>query len=77
MTSEWTIKSPGDCRYNEVSLGEVMLRLDPGQERIHTARTFRSNDYAWLGYWPQELLAKEYPAWLARVDVRPKLAEAK
>jgi len=24
-----------------VSLGEVMLRLDPGEERIHTARSFR------------------------------------
>jgi 2-dehydro-3-deoxygluconokinase len=28
-----------------VSLGEVMLRLDPGEERIHTTRTFR----AWEG----------------------------
>ncbi len=28
-----------------MSLGEVMLRLDPGEERIHTARTFR----AWEG----------------------------
>ena len=29
------------CRYDEVSLGEVMLRLDPGDVRIHTARNFR------------------------------------
>lgn len=28
------------CRYDIVSLGEVMLRLDPGAGRIHTARTF-------------------------------------
>ena len=28
MTSEWTIKSPGNCRFDAVSLGEVMLRLD-------------------------------------------------
>ena len=28
-----------------MSLGEVMLRLDPGEERIHTARNFR----AWEG----------------------------
>ena len=27
-----------------VSLGEVMLRLDPGAERIHTARTFGVNE---------------------------------
>lgn len=30
-----------DCRYDLVSLGEVMLRLDPGEGRIRTTRTFR------------------------------------
>ena len=30
-----------ECRWDLVSLGEVMLRLDPGEERIATARTFR------------------------------------
>lgn len=29
-----------DCRWDAVSLGEVMLRLDPGDGRIHTARRF-------------------------------------
>jgi 2-dehydro-3-deoxygluconokinase len=29
------------CKYDLVSLGEVMLRLDPGDQRIHTAREFR------------------------------------
>ncbi len=33
------------CKYDIVSLGEVMIRLDPGEDRIHTARTFR----AWEG----------------------------
>jgi 2-dehydro-3-deoxygluconokinase len=33
------------CRYDAVSLGEVMLRLDPGEGRIRTARTFA----AWEG----------------------------
>jgi 2-dehydro-3-deoxygluconokinase len=28
-------------RWDLVALGEVMLRFDPGEERIHTARTFR------------------------------------
>ncbi len=33
---------PADsCRYDQVSLGEVMLRLDPGEQRIHTTRSFR------------------------------------
>jgi 2-dehydro-3-deoxygluconokinase len=30
-----------DCRYDILSLGEIMIRLDPGDDRIHTARTFR------------------------------------
>jgi len=29
------------CRYDLVSLGEVMLRLDPGEERVATTRSFR------------------------------------
>ena len=29
------------CRYDLVSLGEVMLRLDPGEGRVHTTRSFR------------------------------------
>ena len=36
---------PAECRYDAVSLGEVMLRLDPGEGRIRTARSFR----AWEG----------------------------
>ena len=30
-----------DCAFDAVSLGEVMLRLDPGEGRIRTARSFR------------------------------------
>jgi 2-dehydro-3-deoxygluconokinase len=30
-----------ECRWDLVSLGEVMLRLDPGDERIATTRCFR------------------------------------
>ncbi|MGA2915208.1 MAG: sugar kinase [Sedimentisphaerales bacterium] len=35
------IKPASDCRYDILSLGEVMIRLDPGDNRIHTTRTFR------------------------------------
>ncbi|MEP6922884.1 MAG: sugar kinase [Pyrinomonadaceae bacterium] len=35
------IKPEFECRWNLVSLGEVMLRFDPGDERIHTTRQFR------------------------------------
>ncbi len=39
------LKEKKDCRFDAVSLGEVMLRLDPGEGRIRTARSFR----AWEG----------------------------
>lgn len=39
------IRPAADVRYDAVSLGEVMLRLDPGEGRIRTARQFR----AWEG----------------------------
>jgi len=35
------IRQKNECRWDLVSLGEVMLRLDPGNERIHTTRSFR------------------------------------
>jgi 2-dehydro-3-deoxygluconokinase len=35
------VKPASQCRFDVVSLGEVMLRLDPGDARIHTARSFR------------------------------------
>lgn len=34
------IKPKDNCKWDIVSLGEVMLRLDPGDRRIHTTRTF-------------------------------------
>ena len=35
------IKDKTECRWDIVSLGEVMLRFDPGDDRIHNARSFR------------------------------------
>jgi 2-dehydro-3-deoxygluconokinase len=35
------IKPKSECSWDIVSLGEVMLRFDPGDERIRTARSFR------------------------------------
>jgi 2-dehydro-3-deoxygluconokinase len=40
-----TIRPASECRYDLVALGEVMLRLDPGESRIRVTRTFR----AWEG----------------------------
>ena len=35
------IRKKEDCRWDLVSLGEVMLRLDPGDGRVATARNFQ------------------------------------
>jgi 2-dehydro-3-deoxygluconokinase len=40
-----TVKPKAGCRHDLVALGEVMLRLDPGEGRIATARSFQ----AWEG----------------------------
>ena len=45
MTSGLTIRPADECRYDLVALGEIMLRLDPGEGRIRTARRFQ----AWEG----------------------------
>ncbi|MES2995676.1 MAG: sugar kinase [Verrucomicrobiota bacterium] len=39
------IKEKSVCAFDQISLGEVMLRLDPGEGRIRTARNFA----AWEG----------------------------
>jgi 2-dehydro-3-deoxygluconokinase len=36
-----TVKPKSSCEFDQVSLGEVMLRLDPGDVRIRTARSFK------------------------------------
>jgi 2-dehydro-3-deoxygluconokinase len=45
MSTTLAIKERAACRFDIVSLGEVMLRLDPGEGRVRTAREFR----AWEG----------------------------
>ena len=38
---ELHLKEPGTYTYDMISLGEIMLRLDPGDSRIKCARSFR------------------------------------
>ena len=33
-----------ECRFDAVSLGEIMLRFDPGEGRVRTARSFRVSE---------------------------------
>ncbi len=35
------LRKKEDCTFDMISLGEIMLRLDPGDSRIRTARSFR------------------------------------
>ena len=35
------LRKKEDCTFDMISLGEIMLRLDPGDTRIRTARSFR------------------------------------
>src|SRR5678816_430442 len=35
------LRPADDCRYDLLALGEVMLRLDPGEGRVRTAREFK------------------------------------
>jgi len=35
------VKPKSQCKYDILSLGEIMIRLDPGDDRIHTTRHFR------------------------------------
>jgi 2-dehydro-3-deoxygluconokinase len=41
VMAKLNIKPKSECAWDLVSLGEVMLRLDPGDMRISTARNFR------------------------------------
>ena len=40
MSDVLSIRSAEETRWDVVSLGEVMLRLDPGEKRVRTARQF-------------------------------------
>ena len=35
------LRDPSQCRYDLISLGEIMLRFDPGEGRIRCAREFK------------------------------------
>jgi len=41
MDGKLEIKPAGSCAWDAASLGEIMLRFDPGEGRIHTTREFK------------------------------------
>ena len=40
MSEIISLKSADECTFDAIALGEVMLRLDPGEARVRTARRF-------------------------------------
>jgi 2-dehydro-3-deoxygluconokinase len=38
------VRPAAECQYDAVALGEVMLRLDPGESRVRSAREFRVSE---------------------------------
>ena len=44
MSATIALRPASDCRFDVVTLGEVMLRFDPGEGRVRTARTFRVSE---------------------------------
>src|SRR5882757_4335868 len=41
LSMSLTLKPAKDCTFDMIALGEIMLRLDPGEGRVRTAREFK------------------------------------
>ena len=42
MLVKLELRKKEECKFDMISLGEIMLRLDPGEGRIKTARLIRA-----------------------------------
>ncbi len=58
------------ARFYEIETGQPIFSGRDGVKKYSLAEIEyeRRNGYAWLGYWPETLLEKEYPAWKARIS---------
>lgn len=56
------------ARFYELETGRPVFSGRDGVKKYSLAEIEheRRNGYAWLGYWPESLLEKEYPAWKAK-----------
>src|ERR1043166_1678479 len=59
---------PMMARFYEIGTNKPIFSGRDGVKKYSLAEIEyeRRNGYAWLGYWPEELLAKEHPAWKAQ-----------
>lgn len=69
-----TATKPMWARFYEIETGKPVFAGRDGVKKYSLAEIEheRRNGYSWLGYWPQMLLEKDYPAWKARLAARSK-----
>jgi PelA/Pel-15E family pectate lyase len=62
------------ARFYEIETGKPIFAGRDGVKKYSLAEIEheRRNGYSWLGYWPQALLEKDYPAWKAKLAARSK-----
>lgn len=62
------------ARFYEIETGKPIFAGRDGVKKYSLAEIEheRRNGYSWLGYWPQSLLEKDYPAWKAKLVVPSK-----
>jgi PelA/Pel-15E family pectate lyase len=58
------------ARFNEIGTNKPIFSDRDGVAKRDLAEIGyeRRNGYAWLGYWPRDLLDKEYPAWKKKIN---------
>jgi pectate lyase len=72
-TNKVVVKDPTSrpmwARFSEIGTNRPIFSDRDGVAKHDLAAigAERRNGYAWLGYWPQPLLEKEYPAWKKRL----------
>ncbi len=68
-TNKVVVKDPGAlpmwARFYEIGTNRPIFSDRDGipKRELSEIGYERRNGYAWLGYWPQRLLEREYPAW--------------
>ena len=57
------------ARFYEIETGRPIYAGRDGVKKFSLAEIEheRRNGYSWLSYWPETLLAKEYPAWKTKL----------
>jgi PelA/Pel-15E family pectate lyase len=62
------------ARFYDIESGKPIFAGRDGVKKYSLAEIEqeRRNGYSWLGYWPQTLLEKDYPAWKAKLAAQSK-----